>query len=183
MTTTTPPDNMPGSYERHKLPAPGKQVVMMPGVTLWQPWAASVIYGPKNYENRTWRPPAAIVGTRIFIQASKRQPELPDWEEWEEVAELARSWGQDVPPFRQRSLDFGAIIGTALVTGVLDLRRATSMPDPWVSGPFAWALADKRPCVPIPCKGAQGIWYFDEEQVRAADRQWRRDNSPRVAAN
>ena len=187
MSDTTP-DNMPGSHakfprETTPIPAPAPGGRQMPVLTIWQPWAVSIIHGPKTYENRGWPPPPNLVGQRLAIHASVRQPERQDWEDWELVAEQARRWGQDVPPFRQKSLEFGAIIGTVLVTGVLDVRRALTMPSPWVFGPFAWVLADARPCVPVRCKGAQKIWTFDEQTVREADRQWHRDNSPRVAAN
>lgn len=175
-------ENMPGSYAKFPRnvttpivePATGGKT--MPVLTIWQPWAVSIIHGPKRYENRGWTPPPSLVGRRLAIHASVRQPDLAEWDSWQAVAEQARRWGQDVPQFRQMPLDYGAIIGTVLVTGFIDVRRAMTMPDPWVVGPFAWVLADPRPCVPVRCKGAQKLWSFDEETVRQADRLWHANN-------
>lgn len=38
------------------------------------------------------------------------------------------------------------------------------------AGRFGWVLTDVKPCVPIPLKGMQGIWYADVDPINLEDR-------------
>lgn len=40
-------------------------------LTILQPWACAIVHGPKRVENRTWAPPAYLVGQRIWLHAGK----------------------------------------------------------------------------------------------------------------
>ena len=42
----------------------------MVAITLWRPWSWALFHG-KTIENRTWAPPAWIVGKQIVIHAGK----------------------------------------------------------------------------------------------------------------
>lgn len=44
----------------------------MQALTIWQPWASLIVHGFKRIENRTWAPPADLVGTTIAIHAGKK---------------------------------------------------------------------------------------------------------------
>ena len=46
----------------------------MKAITLWQPWASLVALQIKTIETRSWPAPKALIGQRIAIHASKKQP-------------------------------------------------------------------------------------------------------------
>lgn len=114
----------------------------MRALTVKQPWAWLIINGSKNIENRSWGPGKAL-GWRIAIHAGLRIDHRG--------YELARRLGVDPPPLSE--IERGAIVGTVVVTGVVE-----SSLSPWFIGPKGWELADPRPCEPIPAKGRLGLW-------------------------
>lgn len=178
------PENFPGNYDRRPRPAPAPAVVgngpTMPVITIWEPYASHIVFGSKRIENRDWKPWAKLMGRRIAIHAAMRPLDVYDISD---AQVQARRAGSSVLTFPLSELDArrGHIIGTAILSGWFESGGGTA--EPWEVGRFCWRLADVRPCVPVRAKGAQGIWQFDEQTVREADRQWHRDNSPRVAAN
>ena len=121
----------------------------MKALTLIRPWPWAILYGGKRCENRTWRPPASVVGQVIAIHAGRT---------YDEAAEerICRIMGSGTDGSR---IDEG-IVGTARITGVVD-----SLPgDPWFVGPFGWVLGDVRALArPIPCRGSQGLWALPPE--------------------
>lgn len=157
----------------------------MRGLTLIQPYASAIFLPEpdrKDVENRTWPPPASILGQRIAIHAGVKKPDpawgLPDGIDFGPLDELPR----------------GSILGTARVVGALDRRspigagwigRRVFLPEltalgdrdrgrlcildssRWWVGPVGWLLDDVRACaVPVACKGAMGLWTVPDD-VRA----------------
>lgn len=131
----------------------------MRALTVVQPWAHAIIWGtpvgPKPVENRTWRPPAVVLGRRIAIHAGKKLDE----DTCSEVG-LAPS-----------DLDFGAIIGTALCVGWLEERgkighaehgfellATQALHSQFYWDGIAWLLTECQPIEPIPYRGALGLW-------------------------
>lgn len=41
-------------------------------LTLWRPWDECIVMGPKDIENRTWKPPQSIIGKFIAIHAGQK---------------------------------------------------------------------------------------------------------------
>ncbi len=41
-------------------------------LTLHRPWPWAIIHGSKRVENRSWAPPAWLIGQRLAIHAGKR---------------------------------------------------------------------------------------------------------------
>lgn len=139
----------------------------MKALTLWQPWASSIVYGPKRIENRPWRPPENLMGERFLIHAGLK------WDE-SAVALLAAHW----PQFREAEdlkikFPTGAIIGRARIVGclsktpadqtALDFGKADTLErhrhDPFFFGPFGWVLEDVEAFdEPIECRGFQKLW-------------------------
>ena len=95
----------------------------MRGLTLHQPWAWAIAHAGKNVENRTWAPPAYMIGERIAIHAGKRFDE----EAWTFLSDpscspidesLAAEDGLfDVPCADEITL--GAVVATATLSEVL----------------------------------------------------------------
>lgn len=133
-------------------------------LTLWQPWATTVMVGPKGVENRGWPPPRFLIGQRIWIHAGKTFDE-------DAVAFVRRHW-----PELPSGLPGGVLLGSVRVLGALSDsgRRLGEFDAPgvkaslWFFGPWGWVLGDPRPLErPISCRGAQGLWRLPSE-LRAA---------------
>ena len=135
----------------------------MRAITIKQPWAWAIIHGGKNIENRGWAP--NNLSGRIAIHAGRTQDEggYPairsilslDTEGLCRVAEAAVC---------------GAIIGTVEVVSVHArwVGRHQCIGThcaPWgiQSSAHHWVLADPRPCEPIPCRGALGLWTVPDD--------------------
>lgn len=128
----------------------------MKALTIKQPWVDAICYFGKRVENRTWQPPKSIIGERIAIHAGKAfdNEGHKNFYRNELVGPHGvvsfGMWMLASSPKRPR----GAVLATAVV------ERATSDGDsPWFTGPVGWVLRDV--CVlevPVPCRGAQGVW-------------------------
>lgn len=119
----------------------------MKALTLWQPWASLIVWGPKRIENRTWAPPQFILFKRIAIHAGKKLDKIV----LEEYGDHIAAAGLPVPA--------GAILGTAFVQG-----SVTKSGDEWFEGPIGWVLSDiERFKTPVPCPGAQGLWDVPQD--------------------
>jgi hypothetical protein len=140
---------------------------MMRAITLWQPWAWAICHAGKRVENRTWRPPRDVIGTRIAIHAGKQHDAA------------AVQWMRDEldiePPAAPPR---GAIVATVCVRGWATIQGCTVRYDgdvdpaivdsPWFTGPIGWVLGSVRVLEhPIPCPGAQGLWWVPDTLCQA----------------
>jgi hypothetical protein len=184
------------------------------GLTVRQPWAGCIAWLDKRTENRTRRPPAKHVGTRIAIHAAAQVEtgqvlDLPasastgfaslfassaQWDAWR-FHRMGRPYN---PADWPTKLARGAIVAVATLAGAhpwsweelcgpTHLYTSPSTPglcSPWVrlGVPWHWELADVRPLpIPIPCKGALGLWRVPENVAAAVVSQMRvRDTSATV---
>jgi len=144
-------------------------------LSLTQPWATLVAIGAKRVETRSWS--TNHRGT-IAIHASKGFPADCRRLCWDEPF---RSTLLDLVDFGSYSdldedsserfsvLPLGAIVAVAKLTAVEKTEFVTSMSQgllvheiefgDYTRGRFAWFLQDVRKLpVPIPCKGALGLW-------------------------
>jgi hypothetical protein len=129
----------------------------MRALTLWQPWAYAVADLGKRLENRTWTPPALLVGERFAIHAGARLDRAAM-----ELLELKRD-----------QLVFGAIVATAVYAKHVDhVDQVTEGQRQWWRGPLAWVLEDVHVLhTPVPTRGWQKLWTLSlpvERAVRAA---------------
>lgn len=145
-------------------------------LTLHAPWAYAVAHLGKRIENRTWKPPARIVGRRLAIHAGLRN----DARTWDAVTASARAAGifgpargqpQFVPP--------GSVVAVATVDGFVDatdpgdvriksetrfLGWGATRKNHWWIGPVGWLLADVMTLPePAPCSGRQGLWRLSPD--------------------
>lgn len=118
----------------------------MKAMTVCEPYASAIIFGPKRVENR---PQRWSFRGRLLIHAGKSRKFMGTLN----AAELD-SW----PEYDESKLVFGAIIGSIEVYDCVELRRASS-DDPWASGPFCLLL--RAPIAfrkPIPYRGMLGLF-------------------------
>lgn len=129
----------------------------MRALTLHQPWAWSIVHGPKRVENRSWPPPLYMLGQRFAIHAGKT---------WDEDG--ARFLAENgVAVGAREDHHFGAIVGVAT------LRTWSSLPghfpadqDRFFFGPVGWLLENVRAVAPIPRRGYQQLWQLPREVER-----------------
>lgn len=124
----------------------------MKALTLWRPWAHSILYLGKRIENRPWLPPASTLGQRIALHAGKT---------WDyDGARYIRAEHPSMPP-TEHGHPLG-IVGVATVRVAMDTEHARlGYPEQavWIFGPFCWVLEGVIALPkPIACKGAQGLW-------------------------
>jgi hypothetical protein len=127
-------------------------------LTVWQPWAAAIVQGPKDVENRSWAPPRGIWGHRVWIHAGK----VFDGD----AADFIKEHWPDRPERLTAGLPGRAIVGSAMVLGavhkdgrVLGGVDSSARLSSWFVGPWGWVLTDRRALAePIPCLGALGLW-------------------------
>lgn len=117
----------------------------MKALSIRQPWAWLVINGPKDIENRTWSAPANVIGTRIYIHASKTFDE-------EGYLWVKRHFPAVVLPTRP-AFDRGGIVGSAVLT-----QCVTRSDSPWFCGPFGFVFAAPLKCLFRPCRGMLGFF-------------------------
>jgi hypothetical protein len=142
-------------------------------ITLWPEWAWAICALGKRVENREWLPgPRLIVGDRLAIHAGKhlggRAGEPAADEASDAVLDMyRRATGETFPPGWPDAFEDcprSAIVAVATVTG-FDRNQRTG----WdVPGAWHWRLGDVRVLpVPVPCRGAQGLWAPSEDVLRA----------------
>jgi hypothetical protein len=113
-------------------------------LTVRQPWAALIVSGPKDIENRTW---ATSYRGPVLIQASAKKPVK---REWQEALDYAWARGITLP---DDSLRFGGIVGIA---NLVCCTRCSS--SPWFMGPIGWLLKDRHPLPFVPITGQLGLF-------------------------
>lgn len=154
----------------------------MRAISLYQPWASAIALGAKTIETRSW---ATKYRGPLAIHAAKRCNKS-------ELIHLSccSNWrGAFWKTFRGNrtnflGLPFGAIVATcelvdcrpteSFTNGEMDRKRyppEPTNPDFWTErgigdfspGRFGWVLANiKALSEPIPCKGMQGLFEWDE---------------------
>ncbi len=126
----------------------------MKAITLIQPWATCIAWYGKRIENRSWAPPASLIGQRIALHAGRKT-------DWNALAELHR----DGIPINTGELVSGAIVAIGTLKGVVTgVDRVPAHQWYWWCGPVGWVLSDVQPLQqPVPCRGAQGLWDLTAE--------------------
>lgn len=149
--------DLEAASESAVLGVPPDSRILAPGryrfITVRQPWAWLIVYGPKDIENRSWTVSHRGV---LLIHAAKEMTR----KEFYEGAKYARHRGVTVPS--PESLLFGGIIGAGSLHGIAEPAAATSR---WhEEGKYGWMIDNRRPLDFIPCKGGQGLRWFSTDQ-------------------
>lgn len=146
----------------------------MKALTLRQPWAWAVLHAGKWVENRTWRPPLAMIGEPFALHAGFKEPEEADV-----ATALRRASESGLELERPAAFLRGCIVGVATISGFVEVNGkgqiTTTFPDasplaqaaivsPWFTGPVGMFLADVRAlATAIPCRGMLGFWALARE--------------------
>jgi hypothetical protein len=121
---------------------------MMRALTVKQPWAALIVAGIKDVENRSWFPREDQLGQRILIHAGVKRDKD----------------GKDCG-----AVDYDDVKGALLGSVVLFDVVPDSLSDWAVEGQWHWQLVDPQPLdEPIPCKGRLWLWQPPDELVKSA---------------
>jgi hypothetical protein len=129
-------------------------------LTLWRPWVHIIVHRGKRVENRTWKPPQALIGQRIALHHGQKWAPPNKW-----------SLPGDIDRTDPEVSALG-IIATAILAGVVEVTATGdelimgTIPggwteenhERWFHGPYGWILDDVRPVGPFACPGAQGLW-------------------------
>jgi activating signal cointegrator 1 len=138
----------------------------MKGLSLTQPWASLVAIGAKSIETRSW---ATAYRGPIAIHAAKAMPRACRAFAYADPAGQVLTAAGIRLGGDCRNLPKGAILAVARLTGIARteeiiamshglLRHELAFGD-YAPGRFGWVLTDvRRLPVPIPCKGALGVW-------------------------
>lgn len=163
----------------------------MYALTLNQPWAFAITDLGKDVENRTWKPPARLLGQRFAIHAAER---------WSadgliQMLCVARQLGlgSKIPGLSREQFTKSAIVATVRMVGwctedelhlvekgggpgtfgglkgstmwsELPVEAHVASDSPWFGGPIAFLLADMRKLrTPLYCTGRQRFWKLTEQ--------------------
>ena len=136
----------------------------MKALTLKAPWGTAIAKLGKDIENRSWKPPAAIVGTRIAIHQGAGLVR-------DGLAELEQEFGEV-------RCDHGVVTCTAIVKGWIDgdgnhsesltaREAARARRSRWYGGDVGWVLTSvRRPRAKVKLKGTLGVWTLPDRVAK-----------------
>jgi ASCH domain. len=151
----------------------------MKSLSIIQPWASFIAYGLKEMETRSWATPYR---GDIAIHASKESktsreevayfrecdPDLFDhWDALPYGAVIAVARLVDCIPTGNASLSWR--MWSFDLDTAIELRDEEAALGDFSPNRYAWLLADvRRLPEPVPYRGAQGLWEFDDALLRLA---------------
>lgn len=135
--------------------------VIYPVLTVRQPWAALIVLGLKNIENRNWRLPEKYTGVAVLIHAAAK----PVFDLFAFEREM-NGCGMCVLPMRApAAVKSGCIIGAVVFGGCVP--NYGKPPLPWcdASSKYWWFIRKAAVLtVPaIPARGRLGFWKWEGE--------------------
>lgn len=146
--------------------------MILRGLTLWRPWSASIVHGPKRVENRPWAPPLRFLDQGLWIAVHAGRT----WDRegasflalhWN-IAQAVHASGRNVENrahWPEKFRDEG-VVGIARVARVIrfdDLTGREKAEHPMAFGPWCWFLDSVRSFEPIPLRGAQGLFTLPHD--------------------
>jgi hypothetical protein len=128
--------------------------MILPVLSIRQPWAWCVIHGGKDIENRDW---TTTFRGRFVVHASKggTKQDMREAYAFIHVASKGHVW---IP----ENLDRGGIIGSVELVDVVEQSES-----PWFVGRYGLVLSDPRPLPFTPCKGQLGLFECPDDARRS----------------
>lgn len=140
--------------------------MILPVISIRHPWAALIVNGVKNIENRRWRLPEKYRNCTVLVHATAN-PRFSLSAAHAELTQRGYSVPEDVFRFTTQA---GAIVGAVRFSGDL-WSYNNPAPSPWADeakkftedyGELHWWMIDKAQALPpIPAQGKQRFWQFD----------------------
>ena len=130
--------------------------MIFPVITIRQPWAALIVSGHKDIENRDWRLPDKFRNCTVLIHSSAK----PAFDSHAAQLEMvARGWPMEI--LHSTTL-CGCIIGAVQFTGCLASSTGNA-PSEWADqgSKFWWMIGKILPLPPVPAIGKLRFWQFD----------------------
>lgn len=115
----------------------------MKALSIRQPWAWLITNGHKDIENRSWN---THQRGPVLIHASAKLASKDDMEAARAI--LRAKYGNATMLPERKHLSYGAVVGTATITGCVDESSS-----PWFFGPKGFTLVDAKPLKPVPLRG------------------------------
>lgn len=133
----------------------------MKAISIRQPWAWAILHAGKDIENRDWKPtnPGLRFRGPVALHASAGMTR-DEYRDATDTIEAIHNNRIMVPPLV--NLDRGGIVGTATIVDIVTFHRSE-----WFFGHYGLVLADVRPTIFQPFKGALGFFDVPDEMVRA----------------
>jgi hypothetical protein len=123
-------------------------------ITLHRPWGYAIVHFGKDIENRTWRCPLPVCAY-IAIHNGKRWDALGA----KFIQNTTDTFDAQMNPLEDPP---GAIIAIARFAGNVQTSES-----PWFSGPIGWKLEAITPVDPVYCRGQQGLWNVQGDEILA----------------
>lgn len=131
--------------------------MIYPVISIRQPWAALIVNGYKNVENRNWRLPDLYHNCTVLVHASAR----PELNFADANAELNSRGFKGEKSYDAGTTLSGFIIGAVRFKDcvIADLNPTS----PWcdVDSDFWWMIEKAMPILPVAAKGKLSFWKFD----------------------
>ena len=154
-----PPDLRPAGRNIGRWDRPSLRVL-----TVRQPWASAIIFGPKSVENRKFAVRRRDINDGLYIAIHAGL----QWDDGMEAGGLAALWPE--VPLERESYPTGVILGVVQVVDVANIERDPmhqAALDPWACGPVCWVLGQKWPCRrPVPFRGRRGLQILPSAVAR-----------------
>lgn len=137
--------------------------MILPALSIRQPWARAIVEGVKDVENRSWPCPEKYIGQSVFVHASGAPVKSKD--AWSVLSHVVgakmrrRLYSPDAMEeghvhYRGFTLHRRGIVGIVTITGCV--RNSAS---PWAEeGQYHWTLADALCLEFHPCHGRLGFF-------------------------
>lgn len=130
--------------------------MIIPAITLYQPWASLIAVGVKQFETRSFRCPERLLGQRVAIHAAKRLITSADFDQ-----DVSRAITSQLGLGWRKRLPLGAVVCTAMIIGSepADTVHADLFGD-YSPGRWAWRLGlVEKIDPPRPARGWQMIGW------------------------
>lgn len=137
-----------------------KNSMILPTISIRQPWAWFIVNGWKDIENRTWKLPKKYIGKPVFIHAGKhfKPGEIVD------IIDDVKMAGMTKPKPAALTLNevkeqCGGIVGVAVFSGCVQ-----NSDSPWASGEprtWHWQIEKASPVEMFRCKGQLSFFGID----------------------
>lgn len=149
----------------------------MRALTLHAPWAWAICYLGKDIENRSWQPPATMIGQRIAIHAgSSKQWKPAVWldvvdtallQSCDMVLKAMEFMSEDENERTERDRFCSSIVATAILERVIPPQDTDK--GWYIAGQYGWKLTDVQVLSqPVPiARGMLGLWNLTPEQEAA----------------